>query len=151
MLFRSHAKHFQEAKSKESERVQLSSDIALIEDVLPMYQSLDEIDAKVHAHTEAIQLKSSFATTLHMQKVTLDSKIGALQTENEGLLDSETTITETSRLLDRAKHTLEQLIWLNLKNDKLNAAKMELEVAMQSFQTFNQRYLIYHCQELFKP
>ena len=136
-----HAKHFQEAKSKESERVQLSSDIALIEDVLPMYQSLDEIDAKVHAHTEAIQLKSSFATTLHMQKVTLDSKIGALQTENEGLLDSETTITETSRLLDRAKHTLEQLIWLNLKNDKLNAAKMELEVAMQSFQTFNQRYL----------
>ena len=134
-----HAKQFQEAKAKETDRVRFSSEIALIEDALPMYRSLDALDAKVDAHTKAIEAKTTLVTSLQTEKVALDHKISALQSENEGLLEAENSINETSSQCERAKNTHEKLVRLNLKNDKRNATTMELEVAVQGFRSEERR------------
>ncbi len=136
-----HAKQFQEAKAKEPDRVKLSSEIALIEDALPMYRELDALDAKVYTHTKAVEAKTTLVTSLQTEKVALDNKIGVLQSEIEGLLEAENSINETSSKHERAKNTHERLIRLNSKNDKLNATKMELEEAVLRFQDYNQAYV----------
>lgn len=136
-----HAKQFDEAKLKESERVQLSCDIALIEDALPQYRALDAIDAKVHAHTKGVEETSTLVTALQLEKGTQESKLSALQTEIEGLLEAEDAINEISIERDRAKNTHETLKRLNLKSDRLNAAKLELEAALQNFQMRNRVYM----------
>jgi len=136
-----HAKQFEEAKSKESEREKLSSDIALIEDALPQYRVLDAIDAKVHVHIKGVEETSNLVRTLHHEKEALEGKLNALQTEIEGLPEAENTLNELSNARDRAKNTQENLKRLNLKSERLNAVNLELEVALQSFQTRNQVYI----------
>ncbi len=134
-------KAYQVAKSKEPERIQLSSDIAIIKEALPMYESLDKLDAEIRSQTVTIEEKTALAAALKSKKAELESKLLIVQTENEGLLVAEETINETSRQLDRAKNIREQIVRLVGKNDKLEQVKAELDTTLNHFQTANQTYL----------